>query len=148
MAKCTECSFNLISARRLQNTPSQDFEQGVLGSLKVVSVKLPSLDSATSCSYAIFLYTIFLFKILCWASASRNLTSKYTFCRHLIPDTFHVTPYMWHVKPRGWLTFSQNCRSLAFTVWEWRSFKDNVTKDPWLTHLNNDKDVCRWAGSV
>ena len=71
---------------------------------------------------------------------------------HMTRDMWHVTCDTWHITSRGRWTFSQNCSSLAFTVWEWRFVEDVFTKDEsltdWMNELISDKAVCRTAPSV
>ena len=43
---------------------------------------------------------------------------------HLIRAMWHVSYDMWHVKHWGKWTLSQNCRSLALTVWKLWCFED------------------------
>ena len=57
---------------------------------------------------------------------------------------WHVTCDMWHVTHRGRWTFSQNFRSLAHTVREWRCLEDLEEKGS-LSKWVNDKGVCRTA---
>ena len=57
---------------------------------------------------------------------------------HVTCDTWHVTCDRWHRKGWGSWTFSQNFSSLAFPVWEWRSFEDIFTKDELLTEWLTD----------
>ena len=37
---------------------------------------------------------------------------------------WHMILEMWHMTGGGGWTFSQNVRSQALTVWEWRCFED------------------------
>ena len=60
-------------------------------------------------------------------------------------DICYVTCDMQHVTHGGRWSFSQNFRSLAHTVWEWRCLEDISTKDQLLNHLMSDKGVCRTA---
>ena len=48
---------------------------------------------------------------------------------HVTCETWHMTCNMWHVTHGGRWTFSQNFRSLAHTVWEWRCLEDLEEKD-------------------
>ena len=51
---------------------------------------------------------------------------------HVTHDMWHVRCDTWNVTHGGGWTFSQNCSSLALTVWVWRHFKDFQEKDQWM----------------
>ena len=72
------------------------------------------------------------------SQTSFNILSK-----KMSGDMWHMTCDMWDVTGGGWWTFSQNVRSLALTIWEWRCFEDIFTKDHWVSELVNDECVCR-----
>ena len=56
-------------------------------------------------------------------------------------DIRYVTYDMWHVTRGGRWAFSQNIKSLAHTVWEWRCFEGSWTKG-WSTYWISHKGVC------
>ena len=53
---------------------------------------------------------------------------------------WHVTYDMWHMTHRGRWAFSQNVKSPAHTVWEWRCFEEIWTKG-WPTYWISQKGV-------
>ena len=59
-------------------------------------------------------------------------------------DTWHMTCDTWQVTCERRWTFSQNFKSLAHTVWEWRCFEDIWTKGS-PTLLISSEGVCRTA---
>ena len=61
---------------------------------------------------------------------------------HVTHDMWHVTCNTWHVTCNIWggrWTFSQNVRSLAQTVWEWRCLEYLEEKDEWINEWINHK---------
>ena len=59
-----------------------------------------------------------------------------------------VSREMWHETYGGSWTFSQNSRSLAHTVWEWRCLEDLKQKDHWLNEWMNLQNSLGYTGSV
>ena len=60
-------------------------------------------------------------------------------CQNMTPDTWHRKPDMCHT---GMWTLSQNFRSLALMVWE---FKDSNQKDDRLNQSSSNGSVCKTA---
>ena len=62
---------------------------------------------------------------------------------HVTRDMLHKTSDMWHLTDEGRWNFSQNFRSPAHTVWEWRYLEDLEEKDQSVIELINEEGVCR-----
>ena len=61
---------------------------------------------------------------------------------HVTCDMWLLTCDMWHVTHGGMWTFSQNFRSLAQMVWEWRCLEDLEENDHWINEFINEWQRC------
>ena len=110
-----------------------------------VNYKFPHKKLRNSPWYFSSFFCCNLFLVHVWnrLASPLCLNLKQTSCDmgHVTWDTWHVTRDTWHVTHGGRWTSSQNCRSLAHTVWEWRLVEDLEKKDL----LTNHESVCRTA---